>query len=342
LRQQIEEKIIMEHGISLSTFKDILAVHCCWTPDAVNSYLFQATLNEAFQSIDSLRLDQIKRVIKDMKNLGYYTLQLTGNKAFFVQSLFRVLQEYRVPASTTRPVNPQSNVPIINSAGPGLPYGSTASYHPRHSPAAPAPTLTTPTPAPSYAPHAGKAYNNHKSANNYAVKPPIAAPVSYHNYGAQPQYAPVSASKFNPGIPQSATNQMRSPSSSNAASQHHPNASNGFHPQAAYQVSSSAPHPVTTNHTNIHNNHNTAAGNKVTPAPKPVKLSDRNLILNTREKYEVFYKLSVISGITKEEILREIQVCPESELSEDYILYQLISRKDPEAVSHDAHHIYSQ
>lgn len=74
-------------------------------------------------------------------------------------------------------------------------------------------------------------------------------------------------------------------------------------------------------------------GDKIAPVPKPVKLSDRNAILNSREKYEVFYKLSVISGITKEEILREIQACPEREMSEDVILYRIISRKDPEAVS---------
>ena len=76
-----------------------------------------------------------------------------------------------------------------------------------------------------------------------------------------------------------------------------------------------------------------AVGDTITPAPKPVKLSDRNTILNTREKYEIFYKLSVISGITKEEILREIRDCPNSQLNEDNILYRIISKKDPEAVS---------
>jgi hypothetical protein len=64
-----------------------------------------------------------------------------------------------------------------------------------------------------------------------------------------------------------------------------------------------------------------------------ISLNDRNSILNTSKKKDIFFQLSVVSGITKQDILREIQDCPPEQLSKDNILLRILSRKDPEGVS---------
>ncbi len=61
-------------------------------------------------------------------------------------------------------------------------------------------------------------------------------------------------------------------------------------------------------------------------------VDNREIILNSSKKKDIFYQLSVVSGVTKQDILRELAECPHDQLSKDNILLRILSRKDPDGV----------
>ncbi len=75
-----------------------------------------------------------------------------------------------------------------------------------------------------------------------------------------------------------------------------------------------------------------SSSNPHTDKQRVQPVDNREIILNSSKKKDIFYQLSVVSGITKQDILRELAECPNDQLSKDNILLRILSRKDPDGV----------
>ena len=318
----------MDVQVPLQTFKDICALHCNFTQESLDRYLFNSDFNEACAYIQGFRLDQLKRVVKDLKSAGYYTLQLTGNKSYFVDLLCRLLRDYR-----------------------NMTAGSSVSQAASRS----AGTAQSSSVASSYAPRPHDTYTNRQAAIPNPYQQPVSSSYNTYNNTAVNGYSQPQTQKYGaprpaptyPPLPNATTVQRPSIQQSQPRPPPPPpmprdplNSNLGSNNRIPYQNPTTSSNILETTNPSMFNpfavcSNAVEAGQPVPPTivtNKSIKLNDRNRILNTREKYEIFYQLSVISGITKEDILREIDVCPESELNADYVLYRIISRKDPEKV----------
>lgn len=244
-------------------------------------------------AINGMRLEEIKKVLREIKSLpDYHSIPLDRNKPVQIEVLSKIVHNV-LQLPSSATTHVTTTGSNIHSSSSNISHGLSPAHQ----------LLVGST--------SGNVGGSTLISTSLAQSPTLPHHIT-PNYGQSQQY------------PRMVQQQLHSTTFPNNQSVSHSNAMlTGFkrqepsygvlHQQQVFPLAATKQHPRTAS---------TAS----------VSLNDRNSILNTALKKDIFYQLSVVSGITKQDILMEIRDSPPDQLSKDNVLLRILSRKDPHGV----------